>query len=330
MQSEDNRPPTSRNHIPDSQLMEEATAWFVREEADGFSAVDRCRLEAWCAQSPFHQRAYERVRALWNAPEMRTAAAGCASDGLVREMRERSGPSRRTVGIAIAATLLLSLSLWSSDLLIWLKADYSTGTGEQRVVTLPDQSTVTLNTDTSVAVRYGADRRYIELLRGEASFAVQPNPERPFTVESQGVATTAIGTQFLVRNRSVDVQVTVLSGSVRVTDDRRRSADAIRLGAGDQVSVGQEGAGAINRVDTASAAAWMQGRLVFVRTPLAEVVRDLARYHRGYVFIWNPALQSLPVTGIYDLSNPSRIFTTLADTLPIHMVRLTDHLIVVR
>lgn len=142
------------------------------------------------------------------------------------------------------------------------------------------------------------------------------------------MATTAVGTEFLVQDSHTNVQVTVLNGSVLVADGRGGSGRAVQLAAGDQVSVGPNGPGAIDRVDTAAVAGWMQGRLVFVRTPLSDVVRDLARYHRGYILIWNPALRSLPITGIYHLSDPSHVITTLADTLPIRLVRLTEHLIV--
>lgn len=311
--------------------MKDATAWFMRQAADDFSCIEQRRLDAWRAQSPAHERAYRQVQVLWNAPEMQQAAARSVAGDRIEALRRQAHHSRRWGGMAAAAVfLLVGMGLWSDAVLIWLKSDYSTGIGEQRVVTLPDQSVVTLNTDTSIAVRYESNRRQVELLRGEASFAVQPNPERPFTVESRGVATTATGTQFLVKDRKTDVQVTVLSGSVLVADVKRRSDQAVRLAAGDQVSVGPLGAGGVDRVDTAAVAAWMQGRLVFVRTPLADVVEDLARYHRGYIVIWNPALQSLPITGIYNLSDPSHIFTTLADTLPIRMVRLTDQLIVIR
>ena len=332
MRPEDNRSPgPSVPQLPDSQLMKEATAWFMRQAADDFSGAERRRLDAWCAQSPAHARAYHQVQGLWNAPELQQAAARSVTSETIDALRRQARHSWRRGSMAAAAVfLLVGMALWSDAVLMWLKSDYSTGIGEQRVVTLPDRSVVTLNTDTSIAVRYESDRRQVELLRGEASFAVQPNPERPFTVESRGIATTAVGTQFLVKDRKTDVQVTVLSGSVLVTDGKRRSDQAVRLAAGDQVSVGPQGAGGVDRVDTAAVAAWMQGRLVFVRTPLADVVQDLARYHRGYIVIWNPALQSLPITGIYNLSDPSHVFTTLADTLPIRMVRLTDHLIVIR
>lgn len=331
MRPDDNRSPgPSELPPPDPQLMKEATAWFMRQAADDFSEAERRRLEAWRAHSPAHARAYHQVQALWNRPELQQASARSVAREAIDALRRPARHAWRKGNMAAAAVfLLVGMALWSDVVLIWLKSDYSTEVGEQRVVTLPDRSSVTLNTGTSIAVRYESDRRRVELLRGEASFAVQPNPERPFTVESRGVSTTAVGTQFVVKDRKTDVQVTVLSGSVLVAGGKRPD-EAVQLAAGDQVAVGPQGAGAVDRVDTAAVAAWMQGRLVFVRTPLADVVQDLARYHRGYIVIWNPALQSLPITGIYHLSDPAHIFTTLADTLPIRMVRLTDHLIVIR
>ncbi|MBK8380040.1 MAG: DUF4880 domain-containing protein [Nitrospira sp.] len=77
MRPEDNRSPgPSVPQLPDSQLMKEATAWFMRQAADDFSGAERRRLDAWRAQSPAHARAYHQVQALWNAPELQQAAAG--------------------------------------------------------------------------------------------------------------------------------------------------------------------------------------------------------------------------------------------------------------
>ncbi|BCA56552.1 hypothetical protein W02_36920 [Nitrospira sp. KM1] len=317
----------------DQRLMREATEWFMRQSASDFSMDQRARLEAWRRTSAAHDRAYKKVAALWEAPEMTLAAKRVAGTAVPADIARisRSGRWKQQRIAAVAATvLLLSLALWSSDLLTWWKADYATAVGERRVVTLTDQSTVTLNTDSAIAVRYEAGRRLIRLLHGEASFAVQPDAARPFTVETHGVTATALGTEFLIRDRQDDVQVTVLHGSVQVDDSRTSAASPVRLVSGDQVTVGPQGPGAVVQVDAASQVAWLQGRLVFVRAPLAEVVRELSRYHRGYVAVWNSSLDSLPVTGIYNLNDPARVITTLADTLPIHLVRLTDHVIVIR
>ncbi|MBV6470595.1 MAG: hypothetical protein NBKEAIPA_02511 [Nitrospirae bacterium] len=310
-------------------MREEATAWFVRQAAGNFSEAERRRLEGWCAQSPAHARAFRQVRALWDAPELGYAAAQSLA-AVDRQHRPARWwwPAWGTA--AVAACLLLVMALGGQELMARLGADYRTGVGEQRAVTLSDQSIVTLNTDSAIAVRYHSDRRIVQLLRGEASFAVRPDPDRPFTVGSRGVETTALGTQFVVRADGDDVRVTVLNGSVQVTDRARPQDEVLRLSAGDQVSMKPDGAGSVVRVDAAADAAWLQHRLVFVRTPLAEVVRELARYHHGAIFVWNSALRSLPVTGIYNLSDPSQIVATLADTLPIHLVRLTDRVIIIR
>ncbi len=44
---------------------------------------------------------------------------------------------------------------------------------------LGDGSRIELNTDTKVVVRYGLDRRRVELVHGEALFDVAPNKSRP-------------------------------------------------------------------------------------------------------------------------------------------------------
>jgi transposase len=56
-----------------------------------------------------------------------------------------------------------------------------------------------------------------ELLRGEALFVVEHNPGRPFIVSANRTKIRAVGTQFNVRRRLDDTDVTVLEGVVQVT-----------------------------------------------------------------------------------------------------------------
>lgn len=329
MPASDDRP-AETSAARERHLMREATEWFMRRSVSDFTAEQQAELDAWRRRNAAHDRAFLKVSGLWASPELTVAAkrvAGAAEDGfMARSSRRRwSIPSR--VAAVAAAILLVGMAWGYRDVLTWIQADYVTSIGERRAVTLPDQSIVTMNTDSAIAVQYETARRSIRLLRGEASFSVQPDAHRPFTVETQGVEATALGTEFVVRERAPDVQVTVLHGSVKVAD---RMDQVVKLAPGDQVVVGRQGPGPVMHVDTASSAAWMHGRLVFVRAPLAEVVRELSRYHRGYLTVWNTSLDSLPVTGIYNLKDPARVVTTLADTLPIHVVRLTDHMIVIR
>lgn len=313
--------------------MREATVWFVRQSASDFSEEERSHFTLWLEQRPEHVRAFQRVNSLWGSAEMNLAAYRIA--GIADMEGEASSSSHRRGGMLtkflIAASVLLSVMIFGVDeFFIWIQADYRTAIGEQQAVTLPDSSVATLNTNSAIALSFSSHARHVRLLRGEASFIVEPDPDRPFIVEALGATATALGTEFLVRERKDAVQVTVLHGSVEVKPVHPVPSDPIRLNSGNQILLGPQGPGAIVHAEKAASAAWLKGRLVFVGVPLAEVIEELSRYHRGYLSIWNPKLRSLPVTGIYKLENPERIVITLADTLSIDLFRITDHLTILR
>ncbi|MGE7776527.1 FecR domain-containing protein [Chitinophaga sp. NPDC101104] len=82
---------------------------------------------------------------------------------------------------------------------------------------LPDGSTVTLYPNTTL--RYSADftqNRTVHLLSGKAIFDVATDPVHPFTVYSANIATTALGTRFLVDHSQKTVNVQLYEGKVMV------------------------------------------------------------------------------------------------------------------
>lgn len=86
-------------------------------------------------------------------------------------------------------------------------------------VTLPDGSTVMLNGNSSVSLSPGFNQQKREvLLKGTAFFQVARNPDKPFTVISGDVSTTALGTSFYIHQSSNQAPTTVslLTGKVRV------------------------------------------------------------------------------------------------------------------
>ncbi|HFL6970586.1 TPA: FecR family protein, partial [Pseudomonas aeruginosa] len=75
----------------------------------------------------------------------------------------------------------LGLATWQAEpLRDWL-ADQRTGVGEQRRLTLPDGSLLTLNTDSAVDLAFDASQRLVRLLRGEIFVDSRADP-RPFRV----------------------------------------------------------------------------------------------------------------------------------------------------
>src|SRR3546814_7568769 len=69
-----------------------------------------------------------------------------------------------------------------------------------------------LNGNSAVQVRYQDDMRRVILRRGEASFAVAHNVQRPFVVSAEGLDVRAGGTAFVVGIEDGGVEVTVEEG----------------------------------------------------------------------------------------------------------------------
>jgi transmembrane sensor len=211
-----------------------------------------------------------------------------------------------------------------------LQADYRTATGEQRTVRLQDRSSIVLNTNTALSASVEGPVRRVRLFKGEALFRVHHDPDRPFIVEYEGHVVRVLGTEFLVRERDHMITVTVVRGIVEVGTSDSAAASSTQLTAGQQVSAGLGGRGIPHEVDPDDFTAWTARRLRVTNVPLSDVIEDIQRYHPGIIWIWNPAIGRIRVTGIYDLSDPGRTLNVLAGTLPIRMDQLTDRFVLLR
>lgn len=121
--------------------------------------------------------------------------------------------SFRLYATAIAATILIAIA---TGWFYLQRGLYATDIGEQRTIALDDGSIVELNSQSKIRIAYTDHQRNIQLLRGQALFKVSKDPNRPFTVDSDGTLVRAVGTQFDVYRKSVGTQVTVVEGRVAV------------------------------------------------------------------------------------------------------------------
>jgi len=156
------------------------------------------------------------------AVEERPPDATAASHELpTLPVRERNS-GRRIRLYAIAASVLCAVVAGT-----WIyvqRGTYSTATGEQRSVRLEDGSTLELNSQSKVRVRFTEHQRNIELIEGQALFRVAKDAARPFIVATDNTHVRAVGTQFDVYRKSSGTVVTVLEGHVAVLSDQAGSA----------------------------------------------------------------------------------------------------------
>ena len=116
------------------------------------------------------------------------------------------------------------------------------------------------------------------------------------------------------------MRVTVEEGQV----DVRGNAADIRLGAGEQIEVRNGRLGKPARVDAAAFAAWKEGRLVFERTPLREVLEVIQRYQRQPIVMQDSSLAELPVSGSFDSARLDRMLALLPKILPLELSTETN------
>lgn len=290
-------------------LMRAAIAWVVRLRSGEATKGDLEELRAWRAQSPEHEEAFRQAALLWR--DLKLAADQVAERHAAPPFALRSlnpvhwSTSRRLfIGGAVAASAAAYLvydppmDLWPS--LREFSADYRTGKGEKREVTVTEGVTATLNTLTSVSVLSSspADPR-IELIAGEAAVKAQRRAgENPLIMQALGARLVATQASFQARCLDGRVSVTCLDGHVDVEYER----SVVRLVAGRQVDFSsQTGLGLAFAADANVATAWQQGLLIVRERPLAAVVDEVNRYRAGRIIVTNAALGRRLMSGTFHL-----------------------------
>jgi transmembrane sensor len=337
---------TPRGTPYNEQIRDEATEWFVcfcEHEVDS----SMCKqFDTWLRASPEHVRAYLEISAFWEAADAMKPHIGI--DELVQRARAVSNviPLEQAVGrvdphanrglfrgrhLAVAASLLFAC--FAAAIAAWWQLarypTYATRIGEQRTVTLTDGSTVVLNADTRIKVRFTDATRDVDLVEGEALFHVAQNPSRPFIVFSGETRVRAVGTQFDVYQKSGGTVVTVVEGRVAVFSPPAQADTAIAssgqvgtvlISAGEQVTVTPRQLAAPRRANGAAVTAWTEGKLVFDSTPLSEVMQEFNRYSDRPLSIDDPEILNLHISGTFSTRDSTQIthFLTQRFGLVVH------------
>jgi transmembrane sensor len=339
---------------PSREIVAEASAWFIEFRTDNPNQASRDRFNAWLCSSPQHIQAYFEVAAAWSDlpdtdPEGRfdieqmIRAAREASDLNIIELGHRFKPAKASQRLrstrkwsAIAASLLAT-AIATGTYLYVQRDTYSTATGEQRSLTLADGSSVELNAQSRVRIRYSDRERHIDLLKGQALFRVAKNPGRPFIVDTGETQVRAVGTQFDVYRKATATIVTVVEGRVAVTAPAAdtalpdsvqsvepsaaerlkmkgdaRAAAPVFLAAGEQLAVRRSQTTKLAHADIEAATAWTQKHLVFEDTPLAEVAEEFNRYNVRRLVIADSELRQVGVSGLYSSTDPTALIAFLA------------------
>lgn len=169
--------------------------------------------------------------------------------------------------------------------------------GHINIISLPDGSTVWLNSGSSIRYpdRFG-ETREIQLINGEAYFDIKHNEHSPFIVHYGGLHARVLGTAFNIKyfKNVSDVRVTVTRGRVEVG----KGINSFGVLARDnEVSYDQlNNQHTIRKVDSRKIAAWRTNEVNLYNVSFAELTLRLENIYNIHVSYDHNKMNALPTT----------------------------------
>lgn len=152
--------------------------------------------------------------------------------------------------------------------------------GKSLKIILSDGSIAWLNAESSISylVPFEKDERKV-IISGQAYFEVTKNAERPFIVETNGVAIQVLGTKFDVNsyNPNEGVYTTLIEGSVDVTN--METGNNVLLNPNQQAFVSSSNEIEVSEVNVDLVIDWKDGHFRFEKEKLASIFEDLNRWY---------------------------------------------------
>lgn len=320
---------------PQKRSLDEASDWLAKLDR-GLAPAEEQELTTWLSQHPENRRALLRLASLWDKMD---------SLSLLTEVfppaRKRS---RKVLYPAIAASVaVLAIAGWlvqrSADLMkspadravASVVSAYETAIGERSTVRLPDQSVLTLNTNSLVDVTFNSEQRLLTLERGEMSIEVAHDARRPLSVIAGQKVVRAVGTAFNVQMLDKgEVELIVTEGTVMVVDDadatpvRTIGTTPRTVTKGERVLLGSDRETISKVSDSALSAelSWRQGNLIFRGETLSAAIAEVSRYTPVRIEIADEGLKDLRIGGLFKAGDVDGLLATLKENFNIDSERL--------
>ncbi len=197
------------------------------------TATEQKEVQHWISEDAEHKRYFDHFCTIWET-SARIASHSKADEHEAwerfqqRTQNKQGNGSRKVIPFGFinrtwlrAAAMLLFLAGggWIAHYLITHPAQLHIHSGTDiLVVTLPDESVVTLNKHTSLSYpkRFVGNTRNIQLT-GEAFFEVTPDKNKPFMIHANDATIRVVGTSFNIKSAPETTEIIVATGIVEVS-----------------------------------------------------------------------------------------------------------------
>ncbi|WP_111672722.1 FecR family protein [Algoriphagus litoralis] len=172
--------------------------------------------------------------------------------------------------------------------------------GQKTKILLSDGSTIFLNSASTVTYPENFQTNRKVTLEGEAFFEVAKDASFPFSVESKGITTTALGTSFNIStfNKQDKVAVTLITGKVKV--NQLGSKQVLELNPGEEsvLAIDEETIQKY-KINAEERILWISGVLKFNNTSFDDMKTSLERWYGVSISVSGTPQADL-ATGTFD------------------------------
>lgn len=321
-----------------NEIETQAKYWLWRIE-EGLSQQERQTFVAWVNQDNKHHNALHR-----NSRSLKASQLLTEFNGLFPLEKKVSGKTKALFSqLSVAASVIL-FSIISLEVFfdkgfnnLFQQApseivyqQFSTKAGEQANFSLPDGSTVHLNTNSLLTISFSDRHRQLNLIKGEALFDVAKDKSRPFSVSSGQQSFTALGTVFNIqKSENNRLELIVTEGRVLIADSNeslpnltRKITNSAQNNNTNKVIVAGEKAIIINKVQLpidkmapeklSQELAWQKGMLIFHGESLTAALEEVSRYTDMVFSIEDPQLANIKVSGYFKAGDVETLLDSLS------------------
>lgn len=234
-----------------------------------------------------------------------------------------------------AAVLLLATGIWLGATIHHDEEPptaYCTVTvpaGQRSQVKLSDGTEVWLNSGATLIYpgTFGRESRQVKL-NGEGYFQVTHNESHPFMVNTGNARVTVYGTTFNVNATTRHTQVSLIEGSVMVSDTHGGN---VMLKPMEKVIASTEGM-ELSQINDESPFLWRKGLISFENMTFADICSRLEQYYNIEIEILNTPLSGRTFSGTFRLSDGASEILRILSKIHSFKIEYTDssNIIIIR
>ncbi|MEG1040064.1 MAG: FecR domain-containing protein [Pseudomonas sp.] len=294
----------------------EAASWFTRNRNNP-SRATRKDFALWL-QTPEHARAYQQFEQLWDD----LGALKSLSQVVPLPARKARNwrPALATAAALVCALLAGNLGLPTQH----YQRSVAITSEQPQTLELPDGSQLSVNAHTRLRLDFNAERRLIQLDKGQFYIDVAADKERPLLVDAGNAHVRVVGTGFDLRRSRQELVLSVAHGQVALETSERGAAAALFGARQRAIYDAARGTLSAQALGNQEVADWRGGHVTFRDRELSSLIDEISLYRPADIVLADPALGRFRVSGNLDVSDPDALLNALPALLPVKTMTLAD------